>query len=180
MPPNYGLQIQYAKPDNTAPLLNQKQMKYIQEVVGMFLYYARAVNSTMLIALSAIVMEQAKPTTTMMQHTKQFLDYATTNSKVMITYHVSNMVLVVHNDASYLSEPNMQSRARGHFFLSNNPTFPPNNGVIHTTTQIIKAVMLSAVEAELEAHYINANLWPPCVKPYMNLAPITPDANPNQ
>ena len=74
MSPNYGLQIQYAKLDETTPLLSQKQTEFIQEVVGTFSYYAKTVDRTMLIALTAIMMEQTKPNKTMMQHIKQFLD----------------------------------------------------------------------------------------------------------
>jgi hypothetical protein len=54
------------------------------------------------------------------------------------------MVLAGHSDASYLSETNARSRAGGHFFMSNNDAVPPNNCVVHTIAQIIKAVMSSA------------------------------------
>ena len=51
---------------------------------------------------------------------------------------------------------NARSRAGGHFFLSNDENFPPNNGAILTNATIIKAVMSSAAEAKLGALYINA------------------------
>ena len=41
-------------------------------------------------------------------------------------------------------------------FLSENTTFPPNNGVILTITHIINNVMSSAAKAELGATYISA------------------------
>jgi hypothetical protein len=66
------------------------------------------------------------------------------------------MILAVHSDASYLSEAQARSRAGGHFFCSNNSEDPPNNGAILNISQIIKAVMSSAAEAELGALYINA------------------------
>ena len=66
------------------------------------------------------------------------------------------MVLAIHSDASYLTEPNARSRAGGHFFMSNNAPFPPNNGAVLNIAQIIKAVMTSAAEAEMGALYINA------------------------
>ena len=40
------------------------------------------------------------------------------------------MVLAVHNNASYLSEPRARSCADGHFFLSYNSNNPPNNGTV--------------------------------------------------
>ena len=62
------------------------------------------------------------------------------------------MVLAIHSDASYLSEPRARSRAGGHFFLSENDQDPRDNGAVHTVAKIIKAVMSSAAEAEL-GHY---------------------------
>ena len=121
----------------------------------MFLYYAQAIESMMLTALSAIAMQQAKPTTMMLQNTKQSLHCASTNSEAMVMHHKSYMILAVHSDASFLSEPKACSRAGGHFFLSGNATFPPNNGTVHNTVQIIKSVMSSTTEAELGALYIN-------------------------
>ncbi len=66
------------------------------------------------------------------------------------------MVLVVHSDASYLSEPKARSRAGGHFFMSSDTKDPTNNGTVLNIAQLIKAVMLLAAEAELGALYINA------------------------
>ena len=66
------------------------------------------------------------------------------------------MILAAHSDASYLSEPNARSRAGGHFFLSTNCQYPPNNGAILNIAQIIKNVMSSAAEAEVGALFICA------------------------
>ena len=46
--------------------------------------------------------------------------------------------------------------SRGHFFLSDHSTYPPNNGAILNVAQIIKNVMSSAAEAELGALFICA------------------------
>ena len=45
---------QYATKDDDNPLILPKETKYIQSVVGSFLYYARAIDSTMLPALAQI------------------------------------------------------------------------------------------------------------------------------
>ena len=87
---------------------------------------------------------------------KQFLDYALSNPDAIVTYHASNMVLAAHSDASYLSETKARSRAGGHFFCTKDEQYPANNGAVLTVSQIIKAVMSSAAEAELGALYINA------------------------
>ncbi len=80
-------------------------------MIGTFLYYGRAVDSTMLTALSAIASAQAKPTEETMTRCKQFLDYTATHQDAILAYKASNMVLVVHSEASYLSEPKACSRA---------------------------------------------------------------------
>jgi hypothetical protein len=64
------------------------------------------------------------------------------------------MVLAVHSNASYLSEPKARSRAEGHFFLSSQTTIPPNNGAVLNIVHIIKNAMSSAIEAELVGLYI--------------------------
>ena len=84
------------------------------------------------------------------------MDYLATQDEAVLTYSASKMILTVHSDASYLSEPKARSRAGGHFFLSDNSSIPPNNGAILNIAHIIKNVMSSATEAELAALYINA------------------------
>ena len=58
----------------------------------------------------------------------QFLDYFSTQEEAILTFNASDMKLVVHSNASYLSKPKARSRAGGHFFLSNDSLIPPNNG----------------------------------------------------
>jgi hypothetical protein len=59
---NYGAKIQYVEDEIDSPTLSKMDTKYIQVVTGTLLYYARAVDPTILPALSAIATEQAKPT----------------------------------------------------------------------------------------------------------------------
>ncbi len=59
--PTYGATVQYAKPDDTLKRLSPAKKKLIQEIIGVFLYYGRAVDPTMLTALSAIASAQGKP-----------------------------------------------------------------------------------------------------------------------
>ena len=114
--PVFGTTIQYAKPADTSGLLHDKNKKYVQQVTETFLYYARAVDPTMLVTLSAIASSQAAPTTATMDKVKYFLDYSATHPDAILTYRASDMVLAVHSDASYLSEPKTRSRAGGQFF----------------------------------------------------------------
>ena len=76
-----------------------------------------------------------------MQYAMQFLNYVATQEEAVLTFNASNMILAVHSDTSYLSEPKAQSRAGGHFFLSNDTNLPPNNGAVLNIAHIIRHVM---------------------------------------
>jgi hypothetical protein len=92
----------------------------------------------------------------MMALCKQFLDYMTSQDKAVLTYKASDLVLAVHSNASYLSKPKAHSCAGGHMFMAGRDDIPTNNGAFLNILQIIRAVMLSAMEAELGALFINA------------------------
>ncbi len=124
-------------------------------VAETLLYYARAVNTIILSALSSIATEQAKPMQETMKKLKQLFDYCATQEHAIITYNASQMILAIHSDARYCNEKNARSQAGGHFALSNNEKFPLNNGAILTKASIIKAVMSSAAKAELGALFLN-------------------------
>ncbi len=91
-----------------------------------------------------------------MKKAEQWLDYCPTQEKAIITYKASKMILAVHIDAGYCNKKKASSQAGGQFFLSNDETFPPNNGTILTNTTIMKAVMSSVAKAELRTLYLNA------------------------
>ena len=61
-PIQYGKRSQNTVPEDDSPPVGPKEKKYIQEVIGSFLFYGRATDTTILTALSAIAAEQAKPT----------------------------------------------------------------------------------------------------------------------
>ena len=58
-----------------AHLVGAANKKFIQQVCWKFLFYGRAVDSTILTSLSAITSQQANPTTNTMAKAKQLLDY---------------------------------------------------------------------------------------------------------
>jgi hypothetical protein len=128
----------------------------IFKVSGTLLYYGRAVDNTILPALSVIATKQAKPMEKTMEVIKQLLDYCATQEEAIILYKTSKMILAIHSDTGYCNEKKSRSQVGGLFFLSNNNENPPNNGAILTTATIIKGVMTLAAEAELCALYRNA------------------------
>jgi hypothetical protein len=110
----------------------------------------------MLTPLSALASKQAAPTENTMQDCLQFLDYVASQEDAIVTYRASDMKIAIHSNASYLSEPKACSRAGGHMFMAVTEEIPINNGAVLNISQIIKAVMSSAAEAELGALFINA------------------------
>lgn len=173
--PAYGKHPQQSTPLDESPALNQRQTTRLQEIVGVLLYYARAVDNTMLVALSAIA--SAPHSEAAATAVTQLLNYAATHPDATIRYTSSDMILHVHSDASYLSEPGAKSRSGGYFYLSDKlpvtattatsdmitPSSPPTlltlptmNGSIHTPATILRVVVASAAEAELGALYYNA------------------------
>ncbi len=107
------------------PPLHKDKTKYIQAVTGTLLYYAQAVEPTILTALSSLATEQAKPMQQTKQKVKQLLDYCATQEDAIITYSQSKMILNIHSDAEYCNKKKAQSWAGGHFLLSNRDNPPP-------------------------------------------------------
>ena len=64
------MKIKKSEPEDMMPKLSKDEKKFIQEVTGIFLFYTRAIDNTMLTALSALASEQANPTEAMMKKCK--------------------------------------------------------------------------------------------------------------
>ena len=94
-----------APDSNYSELINQKGIKFIQTVVCIFLYYARALDPTLLRTLNEISRIQARPTKDTKAKAKWFLDYAATYPNAIIRYHAIKMVLHIESDAAYLFMP---------------------------------------------------------------------------
>jgi hypothetical protein len=90
-----------AKPDKS-PTFDDAGRLGLQEVTGTLLYYARAVDCTMLVALGSIA--AAKTTQATSQAVIQLLNYAAINPDATPEYKASDMCLHVHSDASYFSD----------------------------------------------------------------------------
>jgi hypothetical protein len=60
--PNYGVKVQLTEPDDKSGLLPPDEIKRIQQITGTLLYYARAVDATMLVFLGTIAAQQSKAT----------------------------------------------------------------------------------------------------------------------
>ena len=131
-------------------------MLRLQQITGKFLYYSRAVDLTMNTALSSLASQHANGTEQTARDAVKFLNYCSTHPDAKLRYQASDMILKIHSDASYLSESKARSRSAGHFYMGNKDNEnDTHNGSILATTQIMKAVLSSASEAEIGALFDN-------------------------
>ena len=154
----FGKDAQNLIPIDSSPKLDEKGKLCIQQVLGTCLYYARAIDNTILPGLSAIASEQATPTERTAKCTNHLLDYLATHPEAKVRYYVSDMILNVHSDASYLSESRTRSRIAGYFFMGSTPEDGKPikmNGNTFVNCGILKFVVTSAAEPELGALFLN-------------------------
>jgi hypothetical protein len=165
--PNYGAHTQLTAEEDTSEPLNAAGLTRLQVVIGTLLFYARAIDSTMLVALGTLSSAQAKGTEATALALTHLLNYCATHPDAVLRYTASDMYLHVHSDASYLSERNARSRAGGLFFLSDKPDDPtkapapdsvppPLNGAVLVYCSIMKVVLSSATEAEFGGLFFNS------------------------
>jgi hypothetical protein len=84
-PVRYGRTAQEPAPIDKAPPLPPEKHKQVQQIIGSFLYYGRAVDLTILKALNSLARQQSKPTTTStLATTNTLLDYLATHPDAVI------------------------------------------------------------------------------------------------
>ena len=153
--PIYGAKQQFATAPDTTPLLDDKEVKTLQELIGVFLFYARAVDNTLLVALGSLASAQARGTQATRDAACHLLNYLASHPDATVRFRASQMQVHAHSDASYLSEPEAKSRVAAYFFLGDkdnpNPNSPPPqpNGAIHVLCKLLRNVVASAAEAEV-------------------------------
>jgi hypothetical protein len=123
--PQYGATIQLTPAVLDSPSLTPQGRKRIHQVVGALLYYGRAIDGTIMTAISSLASQQATATEDTEAKLTQLLNYCSTHPDATIRYHASDMILNIYSNAGYLNEPEARSRAGGHFFMSSTP----KNGV---------------------------------------------------
>ena len=137
--------------------------------MGVFLYYAIAIDNTVLVALSNIGSEQTRATSKTMDEVQQLLDYLTSNPNAIIQYHASGMILssIVMLHISWSQKQGVEPV--GVFFLSypkpDSITFseytPILNGFIFIMCKILRNIMASAAEVEYGALFLNGQASAP-------------------
>ena len=129
-----------------------------------FLYYAIAIDNTILPALSEISSEQSKSTTNTAKQVAKLLNYLASNPRAEIQYRAIGMQLAIYSDASYFSVTQARSLASGVHFLREGPPDPNNpedfvpttNGIFLVVCKIMRNIMASAAEGENDTIFFNA------------------------
>jgi hypothetical protein len=157
-PKRFGSEAQAPLPPNASPSLDAKGIKRIHQIVGSILYYTRAVNMIVLLALSSIAVKQTTAMARTMGWCIKLLDYLATNSHVQVRFRASDMIMNIHFDASYLSKTKARSHARRHFFMGWRPKNGKPiklNGTFYVNTTILRFVGNSVADAKLSTLFHN-------------------------
>ena len=101
-PIQYGQKIQYADPLDALDYLSDKETNLIQQICRTLLYYAIAIENTILPAHSDISLEQSKATKNTAKQVANILKYLASNPNAEIEQRDSGMQLAIHSNASYL------------------------------------------------------------------------------
>jgi len=157
---NSSTKPQVTQIDSSNPI-NVERQKWIQAAVGVILFYARAVDPTMLMAVNKLASRQANPTEEVEDEAKHLLQYAATHPIAITTFRATDMKYRITSDASYNSEAIARSRSGGYHDLVNNvddPYLEPINGAITCISSLINCIVASVAEAEYASMFINAQV----------------------
>jgi hypothetical protein len=116
--PQCGTRPQLTDEADTSPPLLPSGFQFLQQVVRTLLYYARAVDNTMLVAIGYISSDQTKGTQGTLDKVTHLLNYCDTQPETVIRYHASNMDLHIQSNASCESTLVLHQS----FFSANQPT----------------------------------------------------------
>jgi hypothetical protein len=137
--PVYGAQPQLTSPVDDTALLPPSALTRIQEITGTLLFYARAIDCTMLVALGTLAYNKSKGTQATFQALTQLMNYSSTHPDDIVRYTASDMYLHIHSNALCLSGAKARSRAGGTFFLISRPPDPTATPIppphLHHTTE---------------------------------------------
>jgi hypothetical protein len=82
--PSYGTHIQYAPSPDESLSASKKEIIRAQQIVGTLLYYACAVDPTIIFALSTLASRISTATATTMSGVNHLLDYCSTHPEANI------------------------------------------------------------------------------------------------
>jgi hypothetical protein len=148
---------QQATTDTTARLTAAEVLE-LQQVVGVFLYYTRAVDLTMLTTVCELAATIPNATQLDRARMERFLEYAAAHPDHELVLAACDMILYTQSDAGHLSRVGARSVAGGLHYLSNINQPLMVNGGVAAISKIIPAIVASAAEAEYAALFLNAQI----------------------
>lgn len=140
-------------PDSSPPL-SEPDIKRLQSIIGSLLYYARAVDPTILHAVNHAASLQAQPTQAVLNRAIRILQYLKRYPNNHLTYQACQMILHGMSDCSYLSRNNSRSVGGGYAYLGNtNPTDILNSPLL-AISSVLPTIVASVAEGEYAAAYL--------------------------
>ena len=162
--PNYGSKIQYTQPPDNTTTIDKNGKRRVQSIAGTFLYYTRAIDPTMIIALNEISTVQSAPTHKTLLKCNRLMDYVATYPNAKLRYFASDMILHVDSDAAYLVQPGARSHIAGYYILINHPPPAPiiprraPNTPILIKCKTLRNVVASAAKAKTGGLFHNGQM----------------------
>ena len=152
----YGIKVQQEPEEDSSPALYEKWVLRVQRISGALIYYVKAVNNKLLVALSTIGAHKYSATEKTLKSINQLLDYCATYPDDGIVYRSSDIVMTAYSDSGFNNEAKAIIRAGDYIFIYENEPITRWNGTILTIEQMIKYVLSLAAESEMGALFLTA------------------------
>jgi hypothetical protein len=114
----------------------------------------------MLTALNNIRTTQSNPIEYTLQEYQQLMDYTATYPQMIVRYYVSDMILNIDSNATYLVLANDKSHIAGYYYLFSDHIniLTSNNTPILIICKTLKHVVSSTTEAKTAGVFTNAQI----------------------
>eukprot|EP00957_Ditylum_brightwellii_P203572 15335257-Ditylum_brightwellii.AAC.1 len=113
-------------------LLDNDQKKEVQHMLETLIFYARVVDTALLMVINVIASQQASPTLKTTKDIEHLLNYCATNLDSVIWY--------TENAVCHICQPQQGTSLP-----------PPPSGPVHTMCEVLRNAIASAAEAEMGA-----------------------------
>ena len=101
---HYGAKVQLTHKEDVSTKLDKAGILRVQSIVGAALFYGRAVDNNIMVAINSIGTQQASATEATNNKVHQLLDYLARYPDDGILYQDSDMILAAHSDAGFHNE----------------------------------------------------------------------------
>jgi hypothetical protein len=91
-PPIHGAKTQFVSDPTPSPALSDKDVNKLKQLTGTLLYYARAVDPTLIMPINVLASEQSNATEVTADKVIKLLNYCNTHPESKIQYNASEMI----------------------------------------------------------------------------------------